>query len=102
MRISIWMLICKKNKYTFTDNSLQINAIKANFSGFVQKVDSSTIDMDVKLNTPKIDFKEILSLIPSIYANDFSSIKTSGKVALQAWAKGRMQGENLPALMLSC
>lgn len=87
----------QKNKYTFTDNSLQINAIKANFSGFVQKVDSSTIDMDVKLNTPKIDFKEILSLIPSIYANDFSSIKTSGKVALQAWAKGRMQGENLPA-----
>ncbi|HQJ90683.1 MAG TPA: AsmA family protein, partial [Paludibacteraceae bacterium] len=87
----------KNNKFTFTENSIALNAIKANFSGFVQLIDSTTTDMDVQLNTPSIDFKQILSLIPAIYAKDFESIKTDGKVTLTAMAKGRMQGEKLPA-----
>lgn len=85
------------NKYTFGDNSFAFNEVKANLSGFVQMVDSSTIDMDVKFNTPKLEFKDILSLIPAIYKSDFASIKTDGKVALEAVAKGRMQGDNLPS-----
>ncbi|MCK9156818.1 MAG: AsmA family protein [Paludibacteraceae bacterium] len=87
----------KNNKFTFTENSIALNAIKANFSGFVQLIDSTTTDMDVQLNTPSIDFKQILSLIPAIYAKDFESIKTDGKVTLTAMANGRMQGEKLPA-----
>ena len=87
----------ENNKYVFKENSIALNAIKANFDGFVHLVDSSTIDMDIKLNTPSIDFKQILSLIPAIYAKDFESIKTTGKVSLSAYAKGRMQGDLLPA-----
>lgn len=85
------------NKFTFSENSVSLNAIKANFGGFVQLVDSTTTDMDIQLNTPSIDFKQILSLIPAIYAKDFESIKTEGKVSLSAMAKGRMQGEKLPS-----
>lgn len=85
------------NKFTLGENSLSLNEVKANLSGFVQMVDSSTIDMDLNFNTPKLEFKDILSLIPAIYKNDFAKIKTDGKVALVASAKGRMQGENFPA-----
>lgn len=87
----------QNNKFTFRENNIALNAIQANFDGFVQLVDSTTTDLDIRLNTPSIDFKQILSLIPAIYAKDFKDIKADGKVALQATAKGRMQGENLPA-----
>ncbi|MBP5457264.1 MAG: AsmA family protein [Paludibacteraceae bacterium] len=85
------------NKFTFSENNIALNAIQANFDGYVQLIDSVTTDLDIRLNTPSIDFKQILSLIPAIYAKDFKDIKTDGKVSLQAAAKGRMQGETLPS-----
>ncbi|MCQ2194847.1 MAG: hypothetical protein MJZ28_07840 [Paludibacteraceae bacterium] len=85
------------NKFTFKQNNIALNAIEANFDGFVQLIDSTTTDLDIRLNTPSIDFKQILSLIPAIYAKDFKDIKTDGKVDLQAVVKGRMQGEQLPS-----
>lgn len=85
------------DKYTFGENSISLNEIVANFSGFVQLIDSSAIDMDLAVKTPNIDFKQILSLIPAIYAQDFASLKTAGEVSLAATAKGRMVGDTLPA-----
>lgn len=87
----------QNNKFTFKENNVALNAIQANFDGSVQLVDSATTDIDIRLNTPSIDFKQILSLIPAIYAKDFKEIKTDGKVTLQAVAKGRMQGDTLPS-----
>ena len=55
------------------------------------------IDMDLKLNTNDIGFKEILSLIPAIYATEFSSLKTDGTATLTATAKGILQGDTVPA-----
>lgn len=84
------------NKYTFGQNNISLNEISASFDGFVQLIDT-VIDMDIKLATPNIEFKHILSLIPAIYAKDFESIQTSGKVNLAAEAKGKMYGDVLPA-----
>lgn len=88
----------ENNKYTFAENSVSLNEITANFDGFVQLLDSSAMDMDVKLNTPSIEFKQILSLIPAIYSKEFESIQTSGKVSLDASAKGVMVGDTLPKI----
>lgn len=90
----------ENNKYTFGENYIKLNEIKANFEGFVQMQDSSAMDMDIKVNTPNIDFKQILSLIPIIYKDDFASLQTSGNVNLNAFAKGRMVGDTLPELNL--
>lgn len=87
----------ENNKYTFGENAISLNDIVANFSGFVQLIDT-TIDMDLAVNTPDLQFKQILSLIPAIYKDDFSSIKTDGQVSLKATAKGRMVGDTLPAI----
>lgn len=86
----------ENNKYTFGQNNISLNEISASFEGFVQLIDT-VIDMDVKLNTPNIEFKHILSLIPAMYKQDFQSIQTSGKVNLAADAKGKMYGDVLPA-----
>lgn len=86
----------ENNKYTFGQNNISLNEIRASFEGFVQLIDT-VIDMDVKLSTPNIEFKHILSLIPAMYKNDFQNIKTSGKVNLIAEANGKMYGDVLPS-----
>ena len=83
-------------KYTLNENELQLNAIRAAIDGWVAMTDNG-MDMDLKLNTNEVGFKEILSLIPAIYAKDFEGIKTDGVATLTSYAKGKYEGENVPA-----
>ena len=87
----------KNMKFTFADNKLQLNEIKANLDGWVSFPDEESTDMDIKLNAPETQFKDILSLIPAFYMKDFKDLKTSGKVSLEASAKGVIKGEMMPA-----
>jgi hypothetical protein len=82
-------------KYTFKDNEIELNAIKVGVNGWVAQK-SPALDMDLKLNTNDVDFKEILSLVPAIYAKNFKDIKTTGMAKLNASAKGILQGDTLP------
>lgn len=84
------------NKFTLDKNSLRLNAIRAAVDGWVALQDDA-IDMDLKLNSNEIGFKEILSLIPAIYAEDFAGLRTDGVATLTAWAKGSMKGDIMPA-----
>jgi hypothetical protein len=84
-------------KFTLADNAFQLNEIKANLDGMVAFLEDESIDMDLKLNAPKTQFKDILSMIPAIYAKDFKDLRTSGEVSLEASAKGIMKDESLPA-----
>ena len=86
----------KNMKFTLQENEFSLNAIKAAVDGWVAMTDAG-MDMDLKLNTNEIGFKEILSLVPAIYAKDFAGLKTDGVATLNAWAKGKMEGEQLPA-----
>ena len=82
-------------RYTFKESEFSLNAIKAGIDGWVAMKDPA-MEMDLKLKTSEVGFKEILSLIPAIYAKDFESIKTNGKATLSAFAKGTLQGDTLP------
>ncbi len=82
------------NKYTLKDNEFRLNAIKASIDGWVALVDPA-IDMDLKLNTNEVGFKEILSLVPAIYATGFDGLKTDGTATLNAFAKGKMVGDSI-------
>ena len=83
-------------RYELKDNALTLNAIEANLDGWVQLGEAKT-DMDIKLHTNDIGFKEVLSLVPAIYAKDFDQLKTDGTATLSAYAKGSLQGDNVPA-----
>lgn len=85
----------KNNKFTLQKNEFGLNAIKAGVDGWVALMDPA-MDMDLTLKTSEVGFKEILSLIPAIYAKDFAGLKTDGVVTLAAHAKGIMQGDTLP------
>ena len=89
-----------EDKYTFKENSIKLNAIELNLDGWLALLDDG-MDMDITLNTPKIQFKDILSLVPAIYQNDFDKLKTSGNIELNAFAKGRMAADVLPEFDIS-
>ena len=91
----------KNNKFILKENTLSLNAIVLNLDGRVALLDDGAMDMDLKINTSEINFKEILSLIPAIYQNNFDKLRTTGNMSLTAFAKGRMAGENMPQFGLT-
>ena len=86
----------KNMRFELSDNELALNAIRASIDGWVA-LNGEAVDMDLALNTNEIGFKEILSLIPAIYAKDFADLKTDGIASLHAKAKGRLEGDNVPS-----
>jgi hypothetical protein len=87
----------KNMKFTFADNFVQINEIKANIDGWAALLEEDGMEMDLKLNAPVTQFKDVLSMIPAIYAKDFKNLKTSGEATLEASAKGIMKDELWPS-----
>ena len=83
------------NKYTLKDNTISLNAIQVNIDGWAA-MQKNGIGMDMKLNTNEVGFKELLSLIPAIYAKDFQDLKTDGKASLTAFAKGILGQDQVP------
>lgn len=83
------------HKYTLQKNEIILNAIRAGVDGWLA-FKHPGIEMDLKLLTSEIGFKEILSLIPAIYGKEFHSLKTEGTVMLAAEAKGVMHGDIMP------
>ncbi len=82
-------------KYTLAKNSLSLNAIQANIDGGVSILSDGSMDIDLVLNTNDIGFKELLSLIPAIYAKNFEELQTEGTATLTASAKGVLQGDSI-------
>ena len=91
----------KNSKYSFNTDKIQLNGLKLYTKGFVQMPDTSNMIMDVQFGTPSNDFKDILSLIPGIYTADFKDIKTTGKLALSGYVKGKYNATQMPAYMVN-
>ncbi|OFX18294.1 MAG: hypothetical protein A2033_17755 [Bacteroidetes bacterium GWA2_31_9] len=86
----------KDSKYTFTNNSFKLNELELGLDGFVS-MPTDDISMDLKFDAKKTEFKNILSLVPAVYMTDFESVKTSGTLALNGFAKGIYNETSLPA-----
>jgi len=86
-------------KFTFEQSNLHLNEVKASIDGSVA-IGETDMDFDLKLNAPDTQFKDILSILPSMYTDDFKDIKTSGTAALDAYIKGKMTETEYPAFNL--
>jgi len=91
----------KASKYTFNTEKIQLNGLKLYTKGFVQMPDTNNMVMDIQFGTPSNDFKDILSLVPGIYTADFKDIKTTGKLALSGYVKGKYNKTQMPSYMLN-
>lgn len=87
------------NKYTFAENTLMFAGIPLAFDGYVQLLDSTSIETDLKLQAKETQFSTIWSLIPEAYIKDVEGLQTNGAFELYALAKGIYKDmENIPAL----
>jgi len=91
----------KNNKYSFKTNDIQLNDLKLAADGYFIFVNDSTYGMDIKFSAPSTEFKTFLSLIPSVYKNDFNKIKTSGKALFNGFVKGEYNSTKIPAYQLN-
>lgn len=89
-------------KFTFEESNFALNDLKAAVDGSVAYVQEGELDFDLHLNAPGVDFKQVLSLVPAMYTEDFKDVQTSGEVALSAYAVGvmKMEEEIYPAIDL--
>lgn len=57
------------NRFTFSRNTLRLNAISVGLDGWVE-LDGDAVAMDLKAGCDKVQFKDVLSLIPAFYTRD--------------------------------
>jgi uncharacterized protein involved in outer membrane biogenesis len=85
----------KNSRYTFKENELSLNEFPVNFDGFVA-MPGKDITMDIKFNSPKTDFKYLMSLIPGVYKEGFKDVQSSGKMEFNGFVKGTYSDNAMP------
>ena len=83
-------------KFTFEENQIRLNQLYLNFDGWVQLANDKDIVMDITFNTPTADFKNILSMIPFIYKQDFGELTAEGTLALSGKIDGTYNQYRVP------
>jgi hypothetical protein len=86
--------------FALATNTIRLNAMELSLQGSVAMPDTSTLRLDLALNTEKVTFKDLLSMVPSLYKKQFDALEANGELALSAWVKGDMTGDQYPAFNL--
>lgn len=84
-------------KLTFKKSSLGLNHVRLGIDGSVALLDDGKIDYDLKFLGKDITFKDVLSLKPSLYANIYQEIESSGSVAFQGGVRGVREKRSFPS-----
>jgi len=82
-------------KYTFNETSIYLNEFLINVDGHIA-MPTDDIEIDMKFNSPQTEFKNLLSLIPSVYASDFSELSAKGSVNFSGFVKGIYNSNSMP------
>ncbi len=85
----------EKSKYTFKDNNLKLNELELGLNGFVA-MPANDIVMDLTFEAKKTDFRNLLSMVPAVYMNDFANVKTTGKIGFGGNVKGTYNDSIMP------
>ncbi len=82
--------------YTLNQNEFRINGLHLSLDGNISMPNEDDINLDLTYGAAKTEFKEILSLIPAIYAKDFEEVKASGSLELNGTVKGIYNENTIP------
>lgn len=81
------------------DNRVRLNDLLLDLAGSVV-TGGETIRLDLAFSAPGTDFREVLSMVPAVYAREFETIRTSGTMAVSGWVRGEYGPDAFPALAL--
>ncbi|WP_294673849.1 AsmA-like C-terminal region-containing protein [uncultured Fluviicola sp.] len=83
------------SKFTLKENHFTLNNFNMSLDGFYQMLKDYD-QIDLKLNTKEISFKDLLSLVPSFYQSGYESMIAKGNLKMNGEVKGRLDEKNLP------
>ncbi|TGD77888.1 AsmA-like C-terminal region-containing protein [Hymenobacter wooponensis] len=86
----------EKMLFTFKDNKVQLNDFPATFQGTVGLPNATDITYDLTFKALETDFKNILSLVPGAYTEQFKDMKAEGTVAFDGYFKGVQNALKMP------
>lgn len=89
-----------ESKYTFKENEFTINNFKLGFDGMLAMPDSN-ITMDIKFAAKETAFKNLISLVPSVFMKGYESLKTEGNIGFNGYVKGVKSATTMPAFGLN-
>ncbi|MCB2378587.1 AsmA family protein [Hymenobacter sp. BT635] len=85
-----------KMLFTFKDNKVQLNDFPASFQGSIGLPNATDITYDLTFKALETDFKNILSLVPGVYTEQFKDVEAGGKVAFDGYFKGVQNEVKMP------
>ena len=97
---AVFNINLKNSKYTFKNNDIQLNDLDLAFDGYISML-GSDINTDLKFNAKETDFKNILSLVPGIYKNNFKNLQSSGQMSFGGSVKGVYNDKSYPGFNVS-
>ncbi|GAB3299051.1 AsmA family protein [Hymenobacter tenuis] len=86
----------EKMLFTFKDNQVKLNDFPATFQGIIGLPNATDITYDLTFKALETDFKNILSLVPGAYTNQFKDMEATGKVAFDGYFKGTQNEVKMP------
>lgn len=84
------------NNYTLKNNEFRINGLHLSWNGTIAMPNDEDMNLDLTYAAAKTEFKEILSLVPAIYAKDFADVQASGSLELSGIVKGTYNENTIP------
>ncbi len=82
--------------YTLKKNEIRINGLVLGAEGTLTMPEDGSIIPDIHFFTRETSFQTLLSMVPAIYLQDFESLETSGKLALEGTVEGVMKDSIMP------
>lgn len=83
-------------KFTVSEGHFGLNDFLFDLSGSIALPEGG-IALDLIFESKETDFKNVLSLVPGIYTESFSTIKTTGTLAFDGFIKGLYSDATYPA-----
>ncbi|MCC5919685.1 MAG: hypothetical protein LAT68_05985 [Cyclobacteriaceae bacterium] len=87
-------------KFTFKENQAKLNDFAFSFDGFFAMPESD-MEMDIAFAAEQTDFKNLLSLVPGMFTEDFDQLTTEGELAFDGYVKGIFGEESMPGFLFN-
>lgn len=84
------------SKYTFKDNVIKVNDFPLSADGSFTMLEDG-YGMDLKFSSPGAEFKQLLSLVPAVYASSFDELKATGSLNFNGSLNGIYNDNSMPA-----
>ncbi len=85
----------KNSVYSFDAMDILLNELKINGNGNIKGL-ANGYDMNINFKSPGTGLKNILSLIPLIYKNEFDKVTANGNVNFEGFVKGIFSDSTMP------